>query len=72
MRYYEICYLHQDGTLAGSFNAQCNDHLHAKILAHAMKAQPGGIEVWQIETPDARLVYRRPLNIESEMTRRTA
>lgn len=60
MHNYEICYLHWDGTLAASFNAQCSDDLRAKILAHAMKAQPGGIEVWQVRTPSAKLVYRRP------------
>ena len=67
MRHYEICYLHQDGSFAASFNAQCADDRHAKILAHAMKSQPGGIEVWQIETPDARLVYRRPERVSERI-----
>ncbi len=34
---YEINYLHEDGSLALKFEAQCDDDTHAKVLAHAMK-----------------------------------
>lgn len=57
MRNYEINYLHEDGSLALKFEAQCNDDVHAKVLAHAMKDHDHKkLEVWS----DGSLVYRRP------------
>jgi len=54
---YEICYLKDDGSLAGKFAASCNSEMQAKILAHAMKLEPSHrIEVWD----GTSLVYRRP------------
>jgi len=54
---YEICYLKNDGTLAGKFAASCDSEMQAKILAHAMKLDPAHrIEVWN----GASLVYQRP------------
>jgi len=57
---YNICYLTEDGALAGSFLAQAISDKHAKILAHAMRL-PGsrGLEVWC----EASLVYARPERI---------
>ena len=54
---YEICYLNNDGALAGKFTAACHDDREAKILAHAMLL-PGtkSFEVWV----GARLIYERP------------
>jgi hypothetical protein len=54
---YEINYLHEDGSLALKFEAQCDDDVHAKILAHAMKDQGHKkFEVWNA----GALVYQRP------------
>ena len=54
---YEICYLKNDGTLAGKFAASCDSEMQAKILAHAMKLDPAHrIEVWD----GSALVYQRP------------
>ena len=54
---YEICYLHENGTLAFQFAANCDDDLHAKVLAHAMKERDHkSLEVWDGRT----LVYERP------------
>ncbi len=54
---YEICYLKDDGSLAGKFAASCDTEMQAKILAHAMKLDPSHrIEVWD----GSALVYRRP------------
>jgi hypothetical protein len=44
---YEINYLHKDGSLACKFEAQCDDDIHAKVLAHAMKDHDHKkLEVW--------------------------
>ncbi len=54
---YDICYLKDDGTLAGKLSAQCLDDKQAKILAHAMKLKGSRrIEVWDGKL----LVYQRP------------
>jgi len=54
---YEICYLKDDGSLAGKFAANCSTEMQAKILAHAMRLDSTrGIEVWS----GSQLVYRRP------------
>jgi hypothetical protein len=54
---YEINYLHDDGSLACKFEAQCEDDTHAKVLAHAMKDHDHkGLEVWN----GTSLVYQRP------------
>jgi len=54
---YEINYLHDDGSLAAKFAAQCNGDREAKILAHAMKLEgPLRIEVWNGKA----LIYARP------------
>jgi hypothetical protein len=54
---YEICYLKNDGSLAGKFTAQCQTEMQAKILAHAMRLETSrGIEVWD----GSHLIYRRP------------
>jgi hypothetical protein len=54
---YEICYLHEDGSLAGKFAAHCETDMQAKIFAHAMRLEKArGMEVWT----DSRLIYRRP------------
>jgi hypothetical protein len=54
---YEICYLHEDGSLAGKFAAQCDTDMQAKIFAHAMRLDTARqIEVWT----ESRLIYRRP------------
>lgn len=54
---YEINYLKEDGSLAFKFQAQCEDDVRAKILAHAMKDQQHkGFEVWH----GRELVYQRP------------
>jgi hypothetical protein len=58
---YEICYLHEDGSLMGHVCADAVSDKHAKILAHAMRL-PGAraMEVW---CGDA-LVYARPERTE--------
>lgn len=57
MNAYEICYLNDDGSLAATLAALCEDALKAKVLAHAMKlAGTKKIEVWYGRT----LVYARP------------
>lgn len=54
---YEICYMHDDGSLACTLAAVCRDDLHAKVLAHAMKLSLcKRFEVWR----DRKLVYERP------------
>ena len=54
---YEICYLHEDGTLAGKFAANCDTDMQAKIFAHAMRLDTARkIEVWS----ESKLIYRRP------------
>jgi hypothetical protein len=54
---YEICYLHEDGSLAGKFAAHCDTDMQAKIFAHAMRLDNARqIEVWT----ETRLIYRRP------------
>jgi len=54
---YDICYLNDDGTLAGKIAAECDNDVQAKVLAHAMKLKGAKrIEVWDGVT----LVYRRP------------
>jgi hypothetical protein len=54
---YEICYLNDDGSLLCTLAAMCNDDLHARVLAHAMKLSAyKRFEVWR----DRRLVYERP------------
>jgi len=54
---YEICYLHEDGTLAGKFAAHCDTDMQAKIFAHAMRLDTAPrIEVWS----ESRLIYQRP------------
>jgi hypothetical protein len=54
---YDICYLNADGTLACTFSTYCDDDLHAKVLAHAMKlSEYKTFEVWTGKT----LVYERP------------
>ena len=54
---YEINYLHEDGSLACKFEAQCHDEREAKILAHAMKDHDHkGFEVWA----GRDLIYQRP------------
>jgi hypothetical protein len=54
---YEINYLHDDGSLAAKFAAQCRGDKEAKILAHAMKlAGVLRIEVWNGKA----LIYTRP------------
>jgi hypothetical protein len=54
---YEINYLHDDGSLAAKFAAQCSGDKEAKILAHAMKmAGAFQIEVWNGKA----LIYTRP------------
>jgi len=54
---YEINYLHEDGSLACKFEAQCEDDTHAKVLAHAMKDHDHKkLEVWH----RGALVYQRP------------
>jgi hypothetical protein len=57
MPHYEICYLHEDGSLAGKFAAHCNTDMQAKIFAHAMRLDTARrIEVWS----ESRLIYLRP------------
>jgi hypothetical protein len=54
---FEIYYRAQDGKLVEKFSVHCASPMQAKIMAHAMKAQPHAeIEVW---LGDA-LVYERP------------
>ena len=54
---FEIYYREQDGTLVEKFSVHCASPMHAKVMAHAMKASPAAeIEVW---LGDA-LVYERP------------
>ena len=54
---YEICYLKNDGSLAGKFAASCETEMQAKILAHAMRLDTARrIEVWD----GNQLVYQRP------------
>lgn len=54
---YDICYLKDDGTLAGKLSAQCQNEKQAKILAHAMRLKGSRrIEVWDGKA----LVYQRP------------
>jgi len=54
---YEICYLHEDGSLAGKFAANCDTDMQAKIFAHAMRLDDARqIEVWS----ESKLIYRRP------------
>jgi len=54
---FEIYYREQDGTLVEKFSVNCASPMHAKVMAHAMKASPAAeIEVW---LGDA-LVYERP------------
>jgi hypothetical protein len=56
---YEICYLNEDGSLACTLSALCDDDKRAKILAHAMKlSEYKRFEVWA----DKTLVYARPQN----------
>jgi hypothetical protein len=60
---YEICYVKDDGSLAGKFAANCNSDMQAKILAHAMKLDPAHrIEVWD----GSALVYQRPEPMRQE------
>ncbi len=54
---YEICYLNDDGSLAGAFSTAYTNDKQAKILAHAMKLDGAKrIEVWH----GPALVYTRP------------
>jgi hypothetical protein len=54
---YEICYLHEDGSLAGKFAANCNTDMQAKIFAHAMRLDTARrIKVWS----ESKLIYQRP------------
>ncbi len=54
---FEIYYREQDGKLVEKFSVDCASPMHAKVMAHAMKARPHTeIEVW---LGDA-LVYERP------------
>jgi hypothetical protein len=58
---YEICYLNNDGSLAGKFAATCETQMQAKILAHAMRLDSArGIEVWD----GSELIYRRPDDVD--------
>jgi hypothetical protein len=61
---YEICYLKDDGSLAGKFAANCTTEMQAKILAHAMRLDSTrGIEVWS----GNQLIYRRPDDIDERL-----
>jgi len=60
---YEICYVKNDGSLAGKFAASCHSEMQAKILAHAMKLEPTHrIEVWD----GSALIYQRPEPMRQE------
>ncbi|MGB8364021.1 MAG: hypothetical protein ACLQUZ_16130 [Rhizomicrobium sp.] len=67
---YEISYRDLDGNLVEKFSVSCATPMQAKIMAHAMKAQPFTmIEVWQGDC----LVYERPERLLSDIAmRRTA
>ena len=59
---YDICYLHEDGSLLGAFSAEAASDKHAKILAHAMRLSGAkALEVWCGET----LIYARPERAEA-------
>jgi hypothetical protein len=61
MPHYEINYLHEDGSLACKFEAQCDDDIHAKVLAHAMKDHDHKrMEVWN----GGALIYERPQKMD--------
>jgi len=54
---FQFCYLHADGSLAGTLAACCADEKQAKVFAHAMRLPDAKrFEVWL----DERLVYARP------------
>jgi hypothetical protein len=54
---YDICYLDSTTSLCCQFTAQCADHKHACILAHAMRLNScKSFEVWSDEV----LIYARP------------
>jgi hypothetical protein len=58
---YEINYLHDDGSLAAKFSAQCACDKDAKVLAHAMKmTDTRQIEVWS----GRALIYTRPEQLQ--------
>jgi hypothetical protein len=58
---YEICYLNADGTLDAKVAAECDNDLHAKVLAHAMKKKGlKRIKVWD----GNHLVYERPHKLQ--------
>lgn len=64
---FEIYYRDTDGTLLEKFSIRCASPLHAKIMAHAMKARPfTQIEVWNGDA----LVYERPERAVSDDLRR--
>jgi hypothetical protein len=54
---YEICFRHNDGTIALKYDLACADDTHAKIMAHAlMSREYSSLEVWHGD----ELVYQRP------------
>lgn len=54
---YDIRYLNEDGTLKAKVAAECDNDVHAKVMAHAlMAAGTKRIEVWDGRT----LIYERP------------
>jgi hypothetical protein len=54
---YDIRYLDDEGYLAHTFSADCDDDKHARILAHAMKLpSTKRLEIWNGDA----LVYARP------------
>ena len=64
---YEICYLNNDGSLAGKFAATCDTEMQAKVLAHAMRLDSArGIEVWDGND----LIYRRPDELDRRIVAR--
>ena len=58
MPHYEINYLHEDGSLACKFQAQCDDDIHAKVLAHAMKDHDHNmlmVDFWHLTNGGAKV-----------------
>lgn len=65
---YEICYLDGNGVLKYELLTNCDNHVRAKVLAHAMKLPScKRLEVWNGED----LIYARPASLARAIARET-